>query len=466
MQNLQLKEILTKMSYDELVDSVMDYTKLDACFEQAFKTHIISKLRNGGEADARREVDTSFCLFRPSKNRYDGYYDNDWFGIMEASRELFEKARKAISFGNLGRAVAYPLQWLQCFSVEFTEDAFSYDDEGISFGCTCEEAMEIIEEVINHPLADAEFKENVSLELSVIAGNATVFDDHGFVNLKVFAQRIKAMTISGEEALSIIEELIERNEPGTSLSDLIIQKANILFSMKKENDAMRFLENNVREKDVCEYLLVILIGKKDYVEALNVLDKALKFGNFFDGRKWLIKKIEIYEILGDNNNIIESYRKIFIFTGGDFEYYEALKKYISLNEWKSFLSVLMKETHFDSFCFDGKNQKAEILIAENDFQGLFDYMCENADSYKLDLYAKYARRLPNDYQRNLIPYYMDAIRKEAETANKRSHYSNVRCHIVHFKKMNESEESVMTLLDELRNQYRGRSAFIDELKDV
>lgn len=464
MDNLDLNEVLKEMSADELVQAVMEYASKDRTFAKDFLNFVETKLKFGGEMDAREEVNNSFCMIRPSRGHYD---DSDWFGIMEESGELFKKALQALSYGNLNRAVTYPLQWLKCFSEGFTEEAFFYDDEGTEFSSACRVAMDIIEKVITNTKADAEFKEDVCSELSVIAESATVFDNYCFVNLKAFAKRMKAVIRPNQEALSIIDELINEEEYGVSLASLIIQKSTILVSMGKEQESLQFLENNVCETEVCQYLVKILTEKKDYDRTLKVLERALLIGEDYDKLQWLRKEIEIFELQGRSEDVINSYRRLFIASEGEFESYKALKKRIPSTEWKSFLKALMNETTFNSCCYlGGKNEKAEILIAENDFPGLLDYMCEVEDYDKLDFYEHYASQLPVDSQKKLMPYYMDAIRKEAESANKRDHYSRVRWHISNLKGLKGSGQSVAILLAEFRELYNRRPAFMDELTRV
>lgn len=467
MKTKDLKEALQKMSYNELVDTLMEYAKKDKAFAKAFYQLVEDKLKAGGEEDAREEVDNSFSQMRPMGGRYDRYDDTDWYAIMEDRDELFQKAKQALEMGNLRRAVAYPLQWLNDFSEEFTEAAFGYDDEGAKFGWACEEAMEIIEKVMLHPQADTDFKEEVSDELSMIAEEATVFDDYCFVNLKSFASRMEAMTQSPEKALSTVEALIEKNEFGVKLSDLIIQKGTILMTMGKYEEALRFWENNVCEENVCSYLVNYLIGKKDYEQALTVLEKAIRQGERYESWQWLRKEIEIYETLGQKEQLIATHRRLFIEHGGEFKSYEALKSLIPAEEWKGYLASMMGETNFSDGCWSyNGNMKANILLAEQDLDGLFEYLQQAEGHSVLELYEQYAKKLPSDKQPQLIPNYLKEIRQEASEAKKRDHYSMVRYHISNLKELDGADEAVSNLLSELRELYRRRPAFMDELRKL
>lgn len=470
MENQKLMDMLAKMSLEELVGAVTDYAEVDKSFAETFTNLVEDKLKHGDEKEARKRVRDSFGQTFSSGRRYGRYDYTDWSDIMEECSGFFEKAEQALALGNLSCAIAYPLQWLRCFSDDFTEDAFSYDEEGTDFSYACERAMDIIEKVITNPLADAGFKKKVSDELSGLAKRAKMFDDYGFANLKAFAKRIQAMTLTDEKALATIEGLIEDHEYNVPLSSLLIQKYNILVSMGKEEEAIAFLEDNVQEGDVCQYLVDVLLGKKDYERTLKVLEEAINVKNvmgdgYYKGY-WLRKKIEIYELLKRPDDVATTYRRLFIISRGDFDCYEALKKLIAPSEWKSYLETLMDETPFYSFIFDGKNKKAEILLAEQDYRQLFEYLRTVDDFYKTDLYGLYAHELPMEMQKSLIPYYVEAIRKKAVSAKNRNQYSMIRCHICDLKKLDGSGQTVADFVEELRGQYRRRTAFMSELKKI
>lgn len=467
MNTKDLKEALLKMSHNELVESLTEYAKNDKAFAKAFYLLIEDKLKVGGEEKAREEVDNSFCQMRPAGGRYNRYDDTDWYAIMKDSKGIFEKAEQALAIGNLRRAVAYSLQWLDDFSNEFTEAAFDYDDEGVEFGWVCDKAMDIIKKAMLHPQADDGFKEDVSDELSIIAENAEVFNDYGFANLKAFSKRMEAMTQSPEDALATVDALIEKNKYGVIQSDLIIQKGILLQSMGKEEEAIRLWENNVHENEICQHLINHLTDKKDYNRALNALENAIKQGKGYDSWQYRKKEIEIYKILGQTENVIATHRRLFIESNGNLESYKALKSLIAPDEWKEYLSAMMSKTDFSDFCFYGDgNTKAEILLAEQDIDGLHQYLMQSKDYYMFELYEHYGKKLPKDKQSELVPNYVKEIRKEASEAKKRDHYSSVRYHIENLKELHGADEAVADLLIELRELYRRRPAFIDELKQL
>lgn len=195
-----LNKALHKLDYDELVEHLMEYAKKDKLFAESFYQQIEDKVKNAHEAEARNEVDASFARNIPKGGPNNPYYETDWYSIMVDNIKLFKKANQSLKVGNLRHAVAYPLQWLRKFNEEFTEEAFSFDDDGFEFVLACEEALAIIEKVILHPQADASLKRGVCDELSKLAEAKNVFEDYSFADIKDFANRMTAFTESPKEA--------------------------------------------------------------------------------------------------------------------------------------------------------------------------------------------------------------------------------------------------------------------------
>lgn len=462
----ELRETLQRLSYSELTELFMEYAEKDTDFARAFHLFVTQKMRMRGEGDARIAVDNSFGAIGLTGRRGNYYESMGWYTVMNDKDTLFQDAEHSFGFGNLRRAVAYPLQWLRRFNEYFTEDAFDYDDDGLKFEWACDEAMKLIEKVMYHAEADSQFKEDVCKELCSLSDVWSLFEKYGWADIKMFSQHMKALTESPDEALATIEGLIDKGGNSACLSGLILQKFNILTATGRGGQALDFLEDNIGKDDICTYLVNTLVDKKDYERALNVLEKALIQDDGFLSFRYLKKEIEIYELLGDKQRTINAYRRLFIHNGGSMDMYDALKSMIPAEEWKTYLAAMMEETHFSNYCWgsDG-NTKAEIFLAENDLDSLFNYMME-MNYNQLEHYSRYAIKLSPEQQTELIPKFVEEIRLKASAAKKRDHYIRVCGYISHLKDLHGSSEVVDQLLNEFMEVYRRRPAFIAELKEL
>lgn len=136
-----------------------------------------------------------------------------------------------------------------------------------------------------------------------------------------------------------------------------------------------------------------------------------------------------------------------------------------MDEWKGYLDALMKETTF-YYSVLGRNDKAEIIKEEYGDEALFEYLCTVNNDYRLELYSHYATQLAVEYQTRLIPYYMDALRKEATLAKERNQYQRVRSYMERLQELKGSEEAIKILLAEFRELYRRRPSFMRELNRI
>jgi tetratricopeptide (TPR) repeat protein len=463
----KLQELISQLNGEQLSEYLVEYSKKDKAFAKAFADFLNSKLMADYDFEIRQEVEDLFTLERPSGGRYSLYNDTDWYGIMHGVNDLFDKAHRALEKGLIHKAAGMALQWLSSFADNFTEGAFSYDDEGIAFGDACEEAGDIIDKAVNHPNADDDFKEDVADELSDIADHGDAMRDYCFYDIDSLSERINAMTETPERALATVEKMLNKGGYKSPVEQLIIQKYNLLMSMGRKDEALIFIKENISKEKVCDYIVDKYVKAKDYDMAIELLELAIKNGEDYNGWQWMRKEIEIYKKQKREEDVTKTYRRLFISCHGDIDCYHELKKRIPASEWKGYLTQLMSETPFLD-PWSSNDDKAEILIAEGDFKALHDYLLSmKSGSYsQLEVLAAYANKLPEDLQPDVANFYGDVIRKEATNANKKDDYSRIRWNIERLRELHHTESLVSDIVAEFRNLYRRRPSFMRELDKI
>lgn len=170
-------------------------------------------------------------------------------------------------------------------------------------------------------------------------------------------------------------------------------------------------------------------------------------------------KLDIYKAIGDEKNITETILELFKASFGEFKYYKALKERIPAKEWKEYLAKLMAETDFsESLDIDDTNSKAEIYLAENDLQGLADYMKKLDNFYIFNICRIYVPKLPDNLVAEVVPYYADAIREEAEKARGSSHYERIAGYICELSHWKGGSHVAVSLIAEFLAMYSNRPA--------
>ena len=112
--------------------------------------------------------------------------------------------------------------------------------------------------------------------------------------------------------------------------------------------------------------------------------------------------------------------------------------------------------------------KAEIFIAEGDFQALHDYLCDKNISFfiQLNMFQEYAGKLPMDLQPDVAALYGEAIREYAKLACNRDTYVQVRRHIERLLNLQGSAQLVKGNVAELKDEHHRQYSFMKELDKI
>lgn len=389
----------------------------------------------------------------------------DWKRVFQQTDCLLAAVKDDMEAGKTKESTETAIEWLLTFDRKFSEDVFSeYDEEGWMVAMACKDLADIIESAIVSPSTSNEARQVILHDIETLSG-CRIYDDYGFLDIKNFIKRIKTHNATGDEALPQLDELIQHErhvgEYDSKLHELVFRKASILRSQGKDEEAEQAILDDIRNVKVCTQYVSELVEKKEYSKAIRVLDLAIsQLDNYnWSGESCLVKqKLEIYKTIGNEESVIKTFRELFKNSFGKFEYYKELKARIPAAEWKGDLAQLMSETNFGvmGFC-DDSNSKAEIYLAENDLQGLVDYM-KHADDSIIDLCRVYVPRLPDDLVAEVIPYYVKAVRKEAERANKSSQYERIAKYIRTLSRWTGGKAPAIDLVYELLSMYPHRPA--------
>ncbi|MEG0388428.1 MAG: hypothetical protein RR582_08870 [Niameybacter sp.] len=82
-----------------------------------------------------------------------------------------------------------------------------------------------------------------------------------------------------------------------------------------------------------------------------------------------------------------------------------------------------------------------------------------------DTIPKYIKLLMNTHSEEVLVLYRSNIENRAEKACARNLYRDVCYMIVDYRRF-ENEQSVKALIEKLKNEYKRRPAFIDELSRI
>jgi hypothetical protein len=219
-----------------------------------------------------------------------------------------------------------------------------------------------------------------------------------------------------------------------------------------------YLEKNLeRNEDFRSIAIEKAIAAKNYDRALRLCLDGEKKYNKNSGLVDEYRHIRyvVYESQKDIAGQKELARAFVL--DGEFEYYEKLKNLYTKAEWADVLAGLIEKLEKAR---DALKIYIDICIHERFLERLLA-VCQKQPYYLTALYP----HLVPQYAAELSPVFSASVRKSAGTADNRSNYQEVCKLIRHYMKACGKQDA-NKLIEELRETYRRRPAFIDELGKI
>ena len=213
-----------------------------------------------------------------------------------------------------------------------------------------------------------------------------------------------------------------------------------------------FIDENLHLKAFKKAKINQLKATQKYEEALQLIEKAQKEDekNSANQDEWKEIACDIYKQQGDTSRYAVLTKELFL--GGSTKYYQALKDIHQTD--KGFYENLKHEL---------KNLNRDYLYAfvinkENDVVALLDYVKQHPETIE-----KYKEKLLPTCERQVVLIYEAYILDAAQYTTKRSEYQDI-CGLISRYQYHAPLERVNRIVAMLRETYKRRPAFVDELK--
>lgn len=233
----------------------------------------------------------------------------------------------------------------------------------------------------------------------------------------------------------------------------------LIQSYDGESQALDFIHHNVDTPDFREKAIRHHLENSAYEKVIELCDNGIERDTKYAGlvSKWKEFKLQAYEELG-NLNKQKELTKDLLLTNRDYSYYEKLKGHYSSDEWPNILSeILVKLENTSHFL---SNIYTKILIEEKMFKELLEY-CQKEPK----LINYYHQHLIDDYPGEVKNLFRSHIFTLSEDSGPRKHYRKICREIQEYKQVFGYEEA-NKLINELRELYYKRPAFMDELDKI
>lgn len=461
--NEELESLLSFLDHEELSQLVLEYASKSSAFSDFLKQRMQSNVQSETEKNFQVEVCMVFNSYTSSsRSRYRRYDEpeHDWATILNKVDSFLSKAKILIKGGNYDGAISIALQVLRSIGEEYDDDLLYNDSVDVS--SLCEEAGELIVDLVKNHTLSQEQKDDILKRLCQIAEIST-YKDYGIFDVNDLVQDIMLWTEPVEKALALIDNLLEDRKESRQLFEMVFRKVDLLQRMGEQQKADKTMARYLYLPEVREREIERLMGLKKYSKALTLLDEGIRIeANEYSTNKWNEKKLEIYEKVDNKAAVIDVCQQLFISTHGDLQYYKKLKELIPEIEWKKYLKSMMEKTKFcDSFSFSGST-KADIYVCERDNDSLF-HMLESADYNQQTALLQYATYLRETHSKPLLAVFNSQLKKYAESNVGRNHYEYIAKALKMMQKLKGGDEAVKQLVAEFRMVYKRRPAMMSEL---
>ncbi|MEY2191912.1 hypothetical protein AB7942_04120 [Neobacillus sp. BF23-41] len=218
-----------------------------------------------------------------------------------------------------------------------------------------------------------------------------------------------------------------------------------------------FIYENIQHSEFREKAIANELGKGEFKKVIQLCLDGEKADAEYRGlvHKWREYRYQTYELLGDIEQQKQLAREL-LFTN-EFTYYLKLKELYPANEWDDALNKIVDD-------FKKMKNKLPVYLSilkeENLTAELLTYCQSNIRSI-IDLYPYIIK----DYLEEVNKLFIKFIEYSAEEATDRKKYRTVCSIIKTYKKACGTIHS-HKLIGELREKYKRRPAFIEEIRKI
>ncbi|MFS0689316.1 hypothetical protein AB1K89_08745 [Sporosarcina sp. 179-K 8C2 HS] len=334
--------------------------------------------------------------------------------------------------------------------------SFQYaDDSGGDIGSLIDGTMKTMHMIADGSLGIAEQSE--MLEKLIHLSKSDVFE--GWDDFRIDVLGV-CMKFAGNEKLrktltNELESMIKdssANHYGRYANERIF---NLLYDIIETHgtteEARQFLEENINYPSFRKQLMQYEMKEGNYESVLALAAEGERMDKDYRGlvTRWKKWRYKAYKQLNSLEEQMKIGRELMMV--GEFEYYWELKELAADNQ-PAFYNELKQDV-----AKENERVYVQLIEAEEDIDAILAYVRENPSS--VERYLKYLMDSHKDEAIWLFGYHVKTI---AENAFNRKQYKEVCQVLKRFRKV-AGREAQLNLVEELKQTYKNRPAFLDEL---
>ncbi|MGN1033371.1 MAG: hypothetical protein ACI4PU_07875 [Intestinibacter sp.] len=255
---------------------------------------------------------------------------------------------------------------------------------------------------------------------------------------KVFSSKVEAMINDG-------------SRPFYEVKQLEVLLYELMLDYADEHEVQKFIDDHIDYSIFREIAINRCLEEGEFEKALEYVKEGEKQNEFL--LKWKELKYEVYkemEAIDEQKPLAKQ-----LLFRGEIKYYSELK------------SLSQDENFYSNFQDDLKKLKKasletylKIIEMEDDLDAIMEYVKKKpcrVETYAEKLLPKYRTEVGNIYYKYL--------KKQAENTSNRKEYRELCRRIEEYRNV-MGEDDAMRLIEELKDIYRRKRAFVDELNKI
>ena len=458
-ENETLDKLFNHISNNDLFNFLKAYGAKHPGFQKelnAWMEKVCLAPGNTKVYDLRQDVLGAF-----DESVMEGRY-GEWLNPHELTINLdmvFESAEDLMELGNPEPAVAVGIQALETLGEAYVE--YQPDD---SYGYTSdiyESAKELILTAAKHPNMSRDVLEAYVDEIEMNK-DIDELHEYGFDSKMELLTQLVPMTKTPEERLEMLNRFIESCKSEYDLPGLVKQKIETLQELGRVTERQEAILQYINLPKIRAIAIDDAVSKKDYDKALALIKDGIALaqsvGYYGTERDWMKRRAEVYETMGDKENVIATTCELLIKERFAKEYYLKLKTLVPEEQWKTFLFDTIDNNPLDGR--NGIDALATIYIEETEWERLFALVVKGKHTHIHDL-DKYAKYLKDNHSEEILRIYDEKLRWEAAQGTGRDRYEAIARSMRVMQGLVGGQEAAHTLAEFFRHTYSNRPAMME-----
>lgn len=449
----QLKEVLDKVSHQDLKEFIHEQSKTDRQFRNLFLASFSHLLESQSKEFYQKQIKS---VLNSAKDRHGfiGWHAMKYLEqgidptITIAEKQLeHKKYKNAID-------ICTALMEEMTEAIQFSDDSNGYIGEVIN------SSYEMLYDIATQNIS-ADIKREL-FDYCITAFKKRLFDGWDWhIGILNVAYQLTDNEYQADIILKCLDTVNGKYERERAQPF----KLDIISKYKDAKEVQKFIDNHITNSSIRNSEIEKAMDNKDFEKAIRLCKDGIEYdkkdrpGLVKDWYNWLLK---IAQAQNDKTKIIEYSRFLFIDNFyPEQDYYQILKQEIEPNKWKDFLEGIIEEvTSNGGWKYNELVRK--IYINEKWWDRLLLLLKENTSLESIKNNEKY---LSKDYSQELIQLYYDRLIIFVDSFMGRNHYQTACRYLRRMKKLGGSEK-VNELIEYFKTTYPKRKALLDELSRV